>query len=385
MESSGRLSGPELVCPGGNIYRAGDQVVALTPGVGGTMVTSERAVVEAVHPEAETLDLRTGDGRQVHLTGEQASAERLGYGYATTVHRSQGSTVTRAHLFADGGGRELAYVAMSRARECTHSWVVADDVDQAAEDLKRDWSIERTPSWAIDTGLPDAAQLTLDLVAGLAEDERARIAALAHAQTVITADALARIRAPEVASSLVDALNPLQRAQQKRVDLAAGSGVYRFTDAGRAVADLANARVARAAAQRKAESSPRWRDRRSAAKQADGWIQREADAQQRWKIHVVPEAVRLDSLIARHQATVEQLTALHARQEAAARQLAEQAWELRRTSTRLATGPEAYRKRDDGISRPTASRSGPAPLRQTRVQSSPQLVPTDTPSLGPPM
>jgi hypothetical protein len=54
MESSGRLYGPELVCPGGNTYRAGDQVVALTPGAGGTLVTSERAVVEAVHTHAGT-------------------------------------------------------------------------------------------------------------------------------------------------------------------------------------------------------------------------------------------------------------------------------------------------------------------------------------------
>ena len=49
----------------------------------------------------------------VSLSGEATGAERLGLGYATTVHRSQGSTTSRAHLFADGGGRELAYVAMS--------------------------------------------------------------------------------------------------------------------------------------------------------------------------------------------------------------------------------------------------------------------------------
>ncbi len=92
-----------------------------------------------------------------------------GYGYATTVHRSQGSTTARAHLFADGGGRELAYVAMSRARESTHAWVVADDVGQAADDLRRDWSARRTPTWALDTGLP-----------GYAEAIRARRARSAH-------------------------------------------------------------------------------------------------------------------------------------------------------------------------------------------------------------
>ncbi len=43
MEASGRLSGPELVCPGGDSYRAGDQVVTLAPGAAGALVTSERA------------------------------------------------------------------------------------------------------------------------------------------------------------------------------------------------------------------------------------------------------------------------------------------------------------------------------------------------------
>lgn len=35
----------------------------------------------------------------------------------------QGATVDRAHVFADGGGRELAYVAMSRARESSQVYV----------------------------------------------------------------------------------------------------------------------------------------------------------------------------------------------------------------------------------------------------------------------
>jgi hypothetical protein len=52
--------------------------------------------------------------------------------------------------------------------------VVADDVHQAAEDLRRDRSTQRTPTLAIDTGLPEPAQLTQEVVAGLAEDERAR-------------------------------------------------------------------------------------------------------------------------------------------------------------------------------------------------------------------
>ncbi len=50
-----------------------------------------------------------------------------------TIHRSQGQADT-AHLFADGGGRELGYVGMSRGKASSIVHVVADDVGQAAED-----------------------------------------------------------------------------------------------------------------------------------------------------------------------------------------------------------------------------------------------------------
>ena len=71
------------------------------------------------------------------------------------MHRSQGATCERAHVYEDGGGRELAYVAMSRAREHTHLYVAADDLAQAKEDLQRAWASERRWRWAIDTGTPE--------------------------------------------------------------------------------------------------------------------------------------------------------------------------------------------------------------------------------------
>ena len=126
--------------------------------------------------------MRTDDGHHVPIRADEAAANRLDHSYATTVHRGQGSTTGRAHLFADGGGRELAYVAMSRARESTHVWTVADDLAQGVDDLRRDWSTARTPTWALDTGLPDPSALTRenfqalrsDQQAGVAEDRRGR-------------------------------------------------------------------------------------------------------------------------------------------------------------------------------------------------------------------
>jgi hypothetical protein len=95
-----------------------------------------------------------------------------------TVHRSQGATVDTPHVLADGGGRELAYVEMSRAREATHIYATADDTAVAVEDLTTDWLKERRPRWAIDTGLPatsDAQQHEQ----GLDQRQRANVLAIA--------------------------------------------------------------------------------------------------------------------------------------------------------------------------------------------------------------
>ena len=144
--SMGRLSGDELVAPGGAHYAVGDRVVTLAPGAGGKVVTSETGSVVAVHQKATSLDVRMDDDGAVRtLSAEEIGAARLAYAYAVTVHRSQGSTVGRSHALEDGGGRELAYVKMSRAKDRSTVYVVADTVDMAVEDLARDWSKRTTP------------------------------------------------------------------------------------------------------------------------------------------------------------------------------------------------------------------------------------------------
>jgi UvrD-like helicase C-terminal domain len=154
MAEAGQLSGPELRV-GGNVYQAGDRVVTLAPSAHGQLVTSQRGRIVSVDPEEGRLTVRTDDGITHTLDREETGPDRLAHGYATTVHRSQGATFDTAHLFADGGGRELGYVAMSRAKASSHVHVVADNVAQAVEDLNWDWSRERRQFWAIDTGTPE--------------------------------------------------------------------------------------------------------------------------------------------------------------------------------------------------------------------------------------
>ena len=160
-QRSGRLTGPELTGPGGRSYRTGDQVITLAPGPHGAWVTSQAARVTAVDPEAQTLTAITPDGRHLQMGLDDIAADRLAYGYAITAHRAQGTTVEVAHVFDDGGGRELAYVAMSRARSASHVYTTAPDLTQAAERLVWSWDNERRQQWATDQAR--AAQRLVEL------------------------------------------------------------------------------------------------------------------------------------------------------------------------------------------------------------------------------
>jgi ATP-dependent exoDNAse (exonuclease V) alpha subunit len=119
MTETGRRFGPAI-----DGFAVGDRVVATTP-IPGVMVTSDKGTVMAVQERHGMVDVWCDDGRIVRLQG--ADLDQVELGYATTVHRAQGATVDTAHVFADGGGRELGYVEMSRARGRTQVYCIADD------------------------------------------------------------------------------------------------------------------------------------------------------------------------------------------------------------------------------------------------------------------
>ena len=97
-----------------------------------------------------SLAVRLDDGRTTELPRALTSSNRLAHAYAITVHRSQGATVDTAHYLEDGGGRELAYVALSRARLRGTVYARADELSQAVEDLSIAWTSERRQEWVID-------------------------------------------------------------------------------------------------------------------------------------------------------------------------------------------------------------------------------------------
>jgi chromosome segregation ATPase len=153
----------------------------------------------------------------------------MNHGYAITVHRSQGATVDTAHRLEDGGGRELAYVSMSRARHHSTVWVVADDVDQAAEDLKRDWPRENRQRWAIDSGIPSTEPQHVE------QDREADPSirnALRQARLRAERDALAASIPADPAEELHRNRIEIVAERQALADLASGGGRWEGTEVG---------------------------------------------------------------------------------------------------------------------------------------------------------
>jgi len=292
---AGRLHGPVLAVDG-RYYAAGDRVVTLAPAAGGHVVTSEHGFVESVDVRQRSLAIRMEDGRLETLSGAELGKDRLAHGYAITVHRSQASTVDVAHRLEDGGGRSLAYVSMSRARETNTVHVVADDLDQAVEDLTREWSVDRRARWAIDSGTPATDPLAVERHQSAPDTIRealrlARFEAQRHAvEAAIPPDRSSELRTLEIS------LAALRRA---RSDLETGRGRYAGTHEGEAARDLHTAHSRRREAERLAETADTWRQLRHWRHASQDWAAKEDKAQEVYDELSGPEAARLDRQIKR--------------------------------------------------------------------------------------
>jgi len=281
----GKLSGPELEGVGGRRYRAGDRLITLAPGHGGAWVTSQRAVVKSVDPGANSLVAVTPEGTALHLGPDDVGSDKLAHAYAITAHRSQGSTVDVTYALEDGGGRELAYVAMSRARGDSHVHVVAPDLSQAASRLAWAWGDERRQSWAVgNESKKDLAQLFT---------ERTQ---------------LSRSVPPDQSHQLDHVVRQSHAMERDIADLYSGTGRWANTDAGLAARALREATVEQQRAKQLLESPDLGRWSRHKARRAF------ADAGDRfhkaflvWENTGWPYAARLEAKRERLGADVAQL------------------------------------------------------------------------------
>jgi hypothetical protein len=255
---------------------------------------------------------------------------------------------------------------MSRARESTHVWTVADDLPQGVDDLRRGWSTTRTPAWALDAALAQPSSLTREGFRALCSDQQARVAALLHAETALAGDAVAGMGLPDRAASLGQAEAARAQSRQARADLDTGRGVWQTTEAGQEVRDLAQARQARQQAEQAAEVGARWRDRRAAGKQAVVWAQRELDAEERWEAHVAPVISHLDQEIARHQASLDGAANRFDHLLGASRKVIGNGLEQQRHASNLAHRLAAERDHLDGL--PTAAEIRRAAAQRQQLQ-----------------
>jgi conjugative relaxase-like TrwC/TraI family protein len=298
-EQLGWLTGPDVITPDGRGYAVGDPIVTLAPNYEGQLVTSQRGQVVAIDQRASSLTMLTDDGRRVILSGAALDQDHLDPGYALTVHREQGATADRTHYLAEGGARQLAYVAMSRARGPSTVHAVADDLDQAIEDITHDWSLDRNQQWITRT-----ATVGLDpSIQTLPDDPDVR-----RARLIAELGALERHAPPDVAAELTAALGDLERLRRDRDDLDRGTGHWQHTPAGRAAQRLDQARRERQHAQRWMDrpnigrrERHRWRRLASAAASA------QARADRDWATRAKPAAQELDRKITQAEHRVGEL------------------------------------------------------------------------------
>jgi hypothetical protein len=229
-------------------------------------------------------------GRTLVLDRDATGGDRLGYGYAITAHRSQGATVDTAYVLEDGGGRELAYVAMSRARHASHVYAAAPDAAEALDRLVRAWSAERRETWATDRGRP--AQPPVD-VTRLAQERR------------MLTDMIGR----DTDTELLYGRHDLAAIDEDLANLHAGRGRWTSTPAGTAAGVLtdANARHVRAQ-QHTAEPNLGILERRRAIRDATRTARTLTAAQKGWDRDAQPE---VDVLGARRAEMIERLAVLY--------------------------------------------------------------------------
>jgi conjugative relaxase-like TrwC/TraI family protein len=275
----GAVGDESIDAGGGRSYAVGDRVVALAPDPQGRYVTSQRGNVTAIDQRAQSVTVRfDGANTPVTLTDQAIDAEHLDHGYATTVHRAQGATVDRTHVYADGGGRELAYVACSRARDTTTIHCVADNPAQAIDDLIRDWGNERRPRWTIDTDHPAAPGQRLRPARRPKIEAGLRLGRIRAERNAVLA-ALPADPTPDLTRLDIER----HRLQADLHHLQTGTGPHEDTDIGHAARALARARRDLDQATREARSTALSRRQRNKAEVlVDERRARSDEAAQRW-------------------------------------------------------------------------------------------------------
>ncbi|MBB3772767.1 Ti-type conjugative transfer relaxase TraA [Angulomicrobium tetraedrale] len=139
---------------GARSFARGDRVMFLQNERGLGVKNGTLGTIEEV--SAQSMSVRTDDGRSVAF--DLKDYDRIGHGYAATIHKAQGMTVDRTHVLATPGlDAHSSYVALPRHRDGMELHYGRDDFadrDRLARTLSRD----RAKDMASDYERSDPAQ-----------------------------------------------------------------------------------------------------------------------------------------------------------------------------------------------------------------------------------
>lgn len=210
-------------------FAAADRIVLLENNRDLGVKNGMLGTVTAVEPDAIQVRLDgAGPSRARVISIPARSYQSFDHGYATTIHKAQGSTVDRAFVMASTTmDRHLTYVAMTRHREAVGLYAGRDELkDMKALNASlgrsgaKETVLDYTDAFAARRGLGErlssGIQIVLGTAAQLTEDRTTKVPPLVPAMTSYarTIDQVAR----EVAGKHLD--------RDLRAVRSVGAGVY---------------------------------------------------------------------------------------------------------------------------------------------------------------
>ena len=124
LRADGQLEHDTVI--GGKTFAVGDEVLATRNAHDLGILNGTRATVTGIDERKGTIGARTPDGNTIEFPADYLRAGNLTHGYATTIHKAQGTTVQHSFvLVRDTLDREFAYSGLSRGSD-SNSLYLAD-------------------------------------------------------------------------------------------------------------------------------------------------------------------------------------------------------------------------------------------------------------------
>jgi Ti-type conjugative transfer relaxase TraA len=225
MRESGALGEDQVLATerGERAFAPGDRLMFLRNERSLAVKNGSLGVVEAI--EGSRLIVRLDGEERRQIAFDLKDYAHVDHGYASTIHKSQGVTVDRAHLLAtEGLDSHAAYVGMSRHRDALSVHYGSEDF-KGRDHLARTLSRERPKDTTLDYGREPAPGIT-----GAADQVRA------FAERRGLAPAVERV-APKPQRSMFDGLK-LKSAERSAASVIPPAGTSALERYGRAWAEV---------------------------------------------------------------------------------------------------------------------------------------------------